>query len=333
MDPPPPAKPSGVRAMIERKYVSVFVAAFVLMVAVSGAGTIAVLSDSQTVSVQLEPGNVTASLVENATGTGQNASATEETVETVTIDEVEGLIVALEPANGTADTDGTRLQPEEQSIATNEKMKYDVVVKGATDGIAGYYLTVGLTDSSVATIEDFEHNYEFEIQNKSVQDGEVTFSAGAMEPLNGTDEYTLGTITVDGSAAGQTDLTIAKTSGITGMVSGNASLYNVSVWRGGTLAMNDPPTAEDDAYDVSKNGALTVTSEGGVLANDSDPNGHDLTATVTDGPAHGTLELTANGSVRYTPDEGFTGEDTFTYEVRDGHGGADTASVTITVEE
>jgi hypothetical protein len=46
---------------------------------------------------------------------------------------------------------------------------------------------------------------------------------------------------------------------------------------------------------------------------------------------HGTLSLAADGSFLYAPDLNFFGTDTFIYEVNDGQGGTDTATVTITV--
>jgi len=49
-------------------------------------------------------------------------------------------------------------------------------------------------------------------------------------------------------------------------------------------------------------------------------------------PGFGTLNLAANGSFTYTPAAGFTGTDTFTYQVTDGDGGVDTAVVTIEVK-
>jgi len=324
--------------MIERKYVSVFVAAFVLAAATSGAATVAVLSDSQTVSVQLEPGNVSVSMGENAT---ENVTTNTETVETVSTDDVDGLIVALEPTNGT-ETDETRLEPEEQTIGTAEQTQYDVVVKGASDGIYSYTLSVKLTDDSVASIEGFEHKYSSEYDNTTIGDDSITISASPEDPpLDGKDEFKLGTVTVNGSSAGQTDLIVEKHAGIVGEPNGSAplyittengstGLYNISVRRGGALAVNDPPEAANDTYNVSMGGSIGVAEKGGVLANDSDPNGHDLNASVISPPSEGNLTLAADGSFVYNHD-GSSGIDTFTYEVRDGHGGTDTATVEIVV--
>gem|GEM_PF-598333 len=91
-----------------------------------------------------------------------------------------------------------------------------------------------------------------------------------------------------------------------------------------------PPVAEDDAFTVEWNSGTTNLD---VLADDSDPNGDDLTITdVSVGSQGGTIEIALDGlSINYTPAENFFGEETFTYTVSDGSQ-TDTATVTMTVE-
>src|SRR4029450_12354263 len=84
--------------------------------------------------------------------------------------------------------------------------------------------------------------------------------------------------------------------------------------------VNDAPVATNDAYTTNEDTPLEVPAPGmlGVLANDNDPDGNPLTATLVGGPAHGTLALNANGSFTYTPAANFNGDDTFTYRASDG---------------
>jgi YVTN family beta-propeller protein len=56
-----------------------------------------------------------------------------------------------------------------------------------------------------------------------------------------------------------------------------------------------------------------------------------LEVTSTTDGAHGTATLNADGTVTYTPSAPFTGEDTFTYTVSDGHGGTSVGQVVVTV--
>jgi VCBS repeat-containing protein len=93
---------------------------------------------------------------------------------------------------------------------------------------------------------------------------------------------------------------------------------------------NDPPTAADDSYSTTQGSTLRVAAPG-LLANDTDPNHDSLTVALVSGPAHGTLQLNPDGSFRYTPDFGFAGTDTFTYQASDGSAVSNLATVTITV--
>src|SRR5262249_48612317 len=63
----------------------------------------------------------------------------------------------------------------------------------------------------------------------------------------------------------------------------------------------------------------------------SDPDGDPLVLSLASDPAHGTLLFTADGSVRYTPDAGYHGPDSFTYRAYDGALGGNLATVSINV--
>jgi hypothetical protein len=69
----------------------------------------------------------------------------------------------------------------------------------------------------------------------------------------------------------------------------------------------------------------------GVLSNDISPGGNPLSAWLVSSPEHGTLSFGSNGGFRYIPDEGFTGDDTFTYQASDGALESNVATVTIHV--
>jgi VCBS repeat-containing protein len=103
------------------------------------------------------------------------------------------------------------------------------------------------------------------------------------------------------------------------------------------FTFNQQPTATDNSYTVVEGGTLNgnvITDDTGAGV-DSDPDGDPLTASLVSGPLHGTLGLNADGSFTYTPfDEpasNFADADSFTYQVSDGKGGTDTATVSITV--
>ncbi len=93
---------------------------------------------------------------------------------------------------------------------------------------------------------------------------------------------------------------------------------------------NSAPTAKNDAYKVKEDRTLNVRP-GGVLRNDTDPDGDRLAARRVSGPSKGRLTLRKDGSFTYEPRKNFNGADRFVYEARDGKGGADRATATIKV--
>jgi len=86
------------------------------------------------------------------------------------------------------------------------------------------------------------------------------------------------------------------------------------------------PIADDDH--------ILVPSNTTVFANDLAANDSNLPTdiyTITVPPTNGTASLTSDGLLDYTPNIGFASFDSLTYEVDDGAGGVDTATVTLEV--
>ena len=94
------------------------------------------------------------------------------------------------------------------------------------------------------------------------------------------------------------------------------------------------PVAEDDEFGLiytSSCSPLVVSITDGVLMNDIDDDGDELTAELLSGPSHGTLTLNPDGSFTYKAVLGFIGTDSFTYRAFDGECYSETATVTIHV--
>ena len=94
----------------------------------------------------------------------------------------------------------------------------------------------------------------------------------------------------------------------------------------------EPPTTNDDEATTAFNQGIAID----VLNNDTDDGQlNPATVTVTTDPSNGTFTIDTNtGEISYTPDDGFTGEDTFAYTVEDAAGNvSQPATVTVTVEE
>jgi len=96
-----------------------------------------------------------------------------------------------------------------------------------------------------------------------------------------------------------------------GAISPNATVtFNVT-------AVNQAPNVVNDNYSIANTTSLAITAPG-VLANDTDPEGLSLTASLVATTPNGTLTLNPNGSFTYRPNTGFVGVDSFTYRANDG---------------
>src|SRR5690606_1080387 len=99
------------------------------------------------------------------------------------------------------------------------------------------------------------------------------------------------------------------------------------------VVVNSPPTAADDAYETDEDVTLTLPAPG-VIANDTDTDGDDLTAELVDDlqPAEGgELTLQPDGSFQFVPAANFAGVVTFTYRAFDELVHSSPATVTISV--
>jgi outer membrane protein OmpA-like peptidoglycan-associated protein len=110
--------------------------------------------------------------------------------------------------------------------------------------------------------------------------------------------------------------------------------YTVSDGQGGSATATvtvtisgRPPVANADAATTPVATPVTIN----VLANDSDPDGDALSVSAVGSAANGSVVINANNSVTYTPAAGFTGNDTFTYTLRDATGATATGTVSVIV--
>jgi len=95
--------------------------------------------------------------------------------------------------------------------------------------------------------------------------------------------------------------------------------------------VNDPPVAINDQFTTPEGTSLTIAADHGLLANDGDRDGDPLAVQWVALPQHGTLVWQPDGSLSYTPQDGFTGRDGFSYRVSDGSSGSEVAAVTVVV--
>ena len=188
---------------------------------------------------------------------------------------------------------------------------------------------VANNDGPVSTNEDAPITIDVASNDTDV-DGNLAPSTAVIvsNPLlgtvanNGDGSFTY-TPNVDINGADSFSYMVADTNGL---VSNEATVTIV------INPMPDPPVANDDAssLNISESTAAVIN----VILNDTDPDG-DLdptNLTVIIAPTNGTAVSNGDGTVTYTPNVGFIGQDTFVYQVCDVALACDTATVTVTVD-
>jgi uncharacterized repeat protein (TIGR01451 family) len=153
------------------------------------------------------------------------------------------------------------------------------------------------------------------------------------QPANGVAAVTQGgsgiiNYTPDGGYSGEDSFTYRVANG-EGAFS-NEAFVLISVFD--TTIPNESPTAVDDTAATVQNVPVTIN----VGANDSDPDGSldPSSISIVENPIYGSLDTTSYGGVIYTPELDFSGQDFFTYNIKDNRGQvSNTAKVSITVSE
>ena len=233
-----------------------------------------------------------------------------------------------DPANGTAtiNADGTVTYTPKNNW--NGLDTFTVIANDGNGGTDEATVTITVTpvnDAPVATGDSKTTNEDTSVS------GSVTGSDVDGDSLT----YTPGTGPSNGNVVVNADGTYTYTP--------NANYHGTDSFNvianddnGGTDAatvsitvnsVNDAPVTSNDSATTKEDKSANID----VIANDSDVDGDPLTVNDVSDPAHGTASINANGTVNYTPDADYYGDDSFTYTIIDGNGGETTGTVNITV--
>ena len=258
----------------------------------------------------------------------------------------------------TAPTDNASLTPltieipvsNDQAIEPTESYRLGLSTPGSTTGVA---TSISATAGSVVTAingppvsgQDINQTMagvpvtgnvltnDFDPNGDPVQ---VTMVNGVpIEPAVATDN---GTVVIDTNG----DYIYTPNPGFVGTDSfeyevcdadGNCVTESVSIeiLDTETTDNNPRPIANNDEVSVFAGGAVTVS----LTSNDSDPIGEVIAIDTTpiSGPDNGTLVINTDGTIVYLPNIGFSGTDSFIYEIVDESGNRDQATVNINVYE
>ncbi|MEW8676078.1 MAG: Ig-like domain-containing protein, partial [Candidatus Thiodiazotropha endolucinida] len=254
----------------------------------------------------------------------------------VTFTEDGGAVSVVDTDATISDVDNTTYQ----NLSINLSGFLDGVSEQIT--IAGYVFTYGSSDNQIRTVgsTDFEIDFDGTGFNVMLDGGGGMPEADLQSLLRGV---TYENTSQDPTAGDRTINFFAQ----------NSSLLNSPVATS-TITVNpqnDAPTATDNANSVSENGFVSgnvITDDSGSGV-DSDPEGDGLQVTQVEGGAYtpglpvtlasgAQVTFQSNGSYTYNTNGQFYGlgagssvDDNFTYQIGDGNGGFDTATVTITI--
>ncbi|MBT3056662.1 MAG: DUF4347 domain-containing protein, partial [Candidatus Thiodiazotropha sp. (ex Codakia orbicularis)] len=254
----------------------------------------------------------------------------------VTFTEDGGAVSVVDTDATISDVDNTTYQ----NLSINLSGFLDGVSEQIT--IAGYVFTYGTSDNQIRTVgsTDFEIDFDGTGFNVMLDGGGGMPEADLQSLLRGV---TYENTSQDPTAGDRTINFFAQ----------DSSLLNSPVATS-TITVNpqnDAPTATDNANSVSENGFVSgnvITDDSGSGV-DSDPEGDGLQVTQVEGGAYtpglpvtlasgAQVTFQSNGSYTYNTNGQFDGlgagssvDDNFTYQIGDGNGGFDTATVTITI--
>ena len=243
---------------------------------------------------------------------------------------------ALDPSIGTlsiaADGDYTFTPAADWNGTTTTTY----TVTNASDKSKSAVITITVTpsqdpptanDDSIAIDEDTPTDVTAQIlANDTDPDGDTLSVTGVSNATGGNVDLTAGVVTFTPTA----DLCGDDTASFDyAMADGNGGTDNASVMID-IVCANEAPVANDDSVTVGEDTPTDVTSD--LLANDSDANSDTLTVSDVSNASGGAVDLTA-GVVTFTPAANLcaNNEGGFDYEISDGNGGSDSASVTVDI--
>ena len=218
--------------------------------------------------------------------------------------------------------------PEVLSVGGDKKMVPPVVMATASWGVppTGNNAPACQIDTPVGNVtidEGQSVNYAGTVTDSDGTIDSISWDFPGGTPASSTNEDP-GNVTYNTAGTYTSTLTATDNAGA------NCSPVTVQVTVN-AVGGNNNPVANNDSYSTDQDTPLNIAAPG-VLVNDSDADGDALTAFQLSSAGNGTATLNADGSFSYLPDTGFTGSDSFTYEARDGNGGASEATtVDITV--
>jgi VCBS repeat-containing protein len=232
------------------------------------------------------------------------------------------------PTHGTLNLqpDGTYLYTPAANYHGTDTFTY--TVSDGNGGVVTQSVTISVAsvnDAPVAQNATVSGNEDTVITGQvtatDIEGDNLTFSV----PASGRPAHGTVTMAADGSYSYVPNANYNGTDSFTYRVSdGNGGVTTATVTVN-VAPVNDAPVANTAPIAGIEDTVVT----GRVIATDVD--GDALTYTLVSAPTHGALTFASDGSYTYAPSANYNGNDTFVYQVSDGHGGVTNVVQTIQV--
>ena len=176
-------------------------------------------------------------------------------------------------------------------------------------------------DDIASTLEDFEVDIDV-LLNDTDLDGDTLTVVSVSNPANG-----IASINPNGTVKYIPNTNFNGVDSFTYQVTDGNNKTDSATVLVTVGPINDNPVANDDTSTTNEDVNIVIN----VLSNDTDLDLDTLTITGATNGLNGTTTINAGLTITYSPDPEWFGSDSFTYNISDGAGGTDTATVNVTV--
>ncbi|MAD89651.1 MAG: hypothetical protein CMK64_08115 [Pseudoalteromonas sp.] len=287
--------------------------------------TISVTEDTASEATNLR---TLATDIEDTTPTGDLAVVTEPAKGSVSFDQTAGTFTYTPNANEVGQDTFTYTIKDSDGLVSN------TATVTVNIGAVNDRPVVG--DDSVTTDEDVSVTLNILANDSDVEDSGFNGANVSLEDQgNGAGEYTKATVSINTDGT----LNIAPKQDENGSFSFTYTLTDSEGLASETAtvtvtltAVNDAPVAVDNTAEIQEDGSYEVN----VLGNDTDVDANDSfdlsSVKVVTAAQNGQTVVNADGSITYTANANYYGNDTFTYTVADAAGAvSNEATVTMTI--